>query len=109
MSEYLFSYGTLQKADVQLKLFGRLLNGTTDGLVGYKTSEVEITDDAFLAKGEQSTQLTVVVSDGDRIGGMVFEVTTDEFAHADTYEPGEYSRVSVTLESGIRAWVYLKI
>ncbi|HRI04651.1 MAG TPA: gamma-glutamylcyclotransferase [Pyrinomonadaceae bacterium] len=109
MSEYLFSYGTLQKAEVQLKLFGRLLNGTKDCLEGYKASKVEIIDEGFLAKGEQSVQLAAIASDGDTIEGMVFELTADELSLADTYEPVEYSRVQVTLASGKLAWVYLKI
>lgn len=109
MSEYLFSYGTLQKAEVQLKLFGRLLNGTKDSLSGYKTSEVEISDEAFLARGEQSKQLTIVVSDGDHLDGMVFEVAADELTRTDKYEPAEYSRVEVMLVSGKIAWIYLKI
>lgn len=109
MSEYLFSYGTLQKAEVQLKLFGRLLNGTNDSLTGYKTGTIEITDEVFLAKGEQSTQHTAIPSDGDRIDGMVFEVSADELAHADKYEPAEYLRFEVILASGKQAWIYLKI
>lgn len=108
MSEYLFSYGTLQNRDVQLKLFGRLLNGTKDSLAGYKSGSVEITDVAFLAKGEQRTQLSAVESDGDTIDGMVFEVSADELAHADKYEPDEYLRVKVPLGSGKKAWIYLK-
>lgn len=109
MSEYLFSYGTLQKAEVQLRLFGRLLDGTKDSLTGYKTSKVEITDDAFLAKGEQNVQLTATLSADGLIEGMAFELTADELTHADTYEPAEYSRVVVMLASGKKAWVYLKI
>ena len=109
MNEYLFSYGTLQKAEVQLQLFGRLLNGSADSLAGYKTSEVEISDEAFLAKGEQSVQLTVIQSDGDKIDGMVFDVSLDELTHADKYEPVEYERVEVMLASGKQAWIYQKI
>ena len=54
MSEYLFSYGTLQKEKVQIKLFGRTLRGCNDILCGYKLKRVEITDDDFLASGEES-------------------------------------------------------
>ncbi len=109
MSEYLFSYGTLQKAGVQLRLFGRRLNGTSDVLTGYSTSKVEITDEAFLAKGEKSVQLTAIRSHGDKVDGIVFEVSPEELAHADTYEPAEYSRIEVTLASERRAWIYLKV
>ncbi|MGB2750875.1 MAG: gamma-glutamylcyclotransferase family protein [Pyrinomonadaceae bacterium] len=109
MSEYLFSYGTLQKAEVQLKLFGRPLNGTSDVLTGYTTSEVEITDEVFLAKGGQNVQLTAIASVDDKIDGTAFELTADELALADTYEPEGYSRIEVTLASGTKAWVYLKV
>ena len=36
----LFSYGTLQREDVQLTTFGRRLSGTRDELVGYESSLV---------------------------------------------------------------------
>lgn len=49
-AERLFSYGTLQQANVQLSAFGRLLNGTPDALVGFKNELVEITDPDVLAK-----------------------------------------------------------
>ncbi len=109
MREYLFSYGTLQKNEVQLELFGRLLTGTQDILNGYKVSSNEITDESFLSRGEQKHQLTLV-SSGDKevnVEGTVFEITEDELLLADKYEPEEYKRVKVTLESGKQAWVYL--
>ncbi len=109
MSEYLFSYGTLEKADVQLKLFGRPLNGAIDSLSGYRISEVEIADEAFLAKGEKSIQLTAIASANDRIDGTAFELSADELVIADSYEPAGYSRIEVTLVSGRKAWLYLKV
>ena len=110
MKEYLFSYGTLQKDEVQLELFGRLLAGTKDILKGYKTSSIEIRDESFLSKGEQKYQLTAIISDDktDTIEGTVFEITRDELLIADEYEPEEYERVKVQLESGKQAWVYKK-
>jgi hypothetical protein len=36
----------------------------------------------------------------------VFEVSEDELARADEYEPAGYNRVSTTLASGKQAWVY---
>src|SRR5688500_3830955 len=47
MTEYLFSYGTLQQADVQTRLFGRLLQGEPDTLPGYRVVPIEIRDEAF--------------------------------------------------------------
>jgi hypothetical protein len=108
MNEYLFSYGTLQKEQVQLKLFGRLLNGVKDTLPGYKVSPIEITDKAFLSKGEQKNQLTVILTNdkNDRIEGTALEMTPEELLLADKYEPENYKRISVELVSGKRAWIY---
>ena len=108
MHEYLFSYGTLQKEHVQRALFGRTLQGTPDRLNGYKVSEVEITDEAFLATGEQSRQRTVTPSSdpNDSIPGTVLELTPQELQAADRYEPAIYKRIKVTLASGKAAWIY---
>jgi gamma-glutamylcyclotransferase (GGCT)/AIG2-like uncharacterized protein YtfP len=109
MREYLFSYGTLQKDEVQLKLFGRLLTGTRDVLKGCKISTIEVKDTSFLSKGEEKYQLTAIISDDkrDTIEGTVFEISDKELTLADLYEPDEYKRVVVVLESGKQAWVYI--
>ena len=105
--ELLFSYGTLQKSETQLELFGRHLRGWTDVLEGFTTAEIEIDDEEFLAKGEGSKQLTAVAYSGGVINGMVFEITPEEIAMIDEYEPHNYERIVVTLRSGKRAWLYL--
>ena len=107
MKEYLFSYGTLQQNKTQLDLFGRLLTGSKDILKGYKVLPIEIKDPAFLSKGEQKDQRIAMISNGnDSIEGTVLEVTTEELIVADSYEPEDYARVKVMLESGTQAWVY---
>ena len=108
MKENLFSYGTLQKKKVQLELFGRLLNGTKDILKGYKLSSIEITDESFLSKGEQKRQLTAIPAENDTdiIEGTVFEISEEELFLADGYEPDNYQRVKVVLQSGKEAWIY---
>ena len=108
MNQYLFSYGTLQKEKVQIELFGRILQGSGDTLIGYKVSTIEIKDESFLLKGEQKYQLTAVISkDNDNIKGIVFEITEEELRLADKYEPVNYKRVKVVLESGKEAWIYI--
>ncbi|WP_121353694.1 gamma-glutamylcyclotransferase family protein [Flavisolibacter nicotianae] len=109
MNEFLFSYGTLQNEAVQLALFGRRLHGTSDALNGYCVAAIEISDEAFLAKGEDRNQSTAVRSDkpNDGIRGMVFEITSEELLQADRYEPANYQRVSVVLASGKQAWLYM--
>lgn len=93
---------------VQLKLFGRLLNGTKDILKVYKLSSIEIKDDSFLSKGEQKYQRIAIPSkdDNDSIEGTVFEISEEELLFADKYEPTEYKRIKVVLQSGKEAWIY---
>ena len=109
MYENLFSYGTLQKQSIQLKLFGRVLNGTEDILRGYKLSSIEIKDESFLSKGEENIQLTVIPSldKNDHIEGTVLEISEDELLLADNYEPDNYKRFEVELESGRKTWIYV--
>jgi gamma-glutamylcyclotransferase (GGCT)/AIG2-like uncharacterized protein YtfP len=107
--EYIFSYGTLQKDEVQIRLFGRLLDGERDLLKGYKTSAVEITDKEFLATGEDNIQQTLVSTNNpeDSVKGVVFEISGEELLLADKYEPDNYSRIKVEFVSGNKAWIYV--
>ena len=109
MSEYLFSYGTLQKDKVQQELFGRLLNGTPDVLPGYTTDTILIRDQDVLSKSEQQYHWIAVKTNDERdiIAGMVFELTPEELTIADSYETEDYVRVMEKLKSGTQAWVYV--
>lgn len=108
MMKYLFSYGTLQRGEVQLELFGRMLEGNPDLLRGYTTANVEIKDESFLAKGEQKYQQTLRKTGSrlDSVAGTVFEVTDEELLKTDGYEPEDYERSELKLESGKHAWIY---
>src|SRR5690242_11056861 len=109
MPEHLFSYGTLQEEKIQLELFGRILKGFDDILQGYKTEEIEITDEIFLARGEGKFQKTLINTGNknDIAKGMVFEINNEEMLLCDKYEPDSYKRIKVILESGIKAWTYV--
>ena len=108
MTENLFSYGTLQKEVVQIKLFVRILQGTKDILPNYKISITEIKDEKFLAKGEDKFQKTLThSSDGSFVEGTVFEVTQAELVQSDKYEPDNYHRIKAALKSGKEAWIYV--
>ncbi|HMK27575.1 MAG TPA: gamma-glutamylcyclotransferase family protein [Chitinophagaceae bacterium] len=111
MKELLFSYGTLQKEKVQLELFGRLLHGMKDILDGYKISSIEIKDEVFLSKGEDKYQQTLIPSNNkvDSIEGTVFEISEEELQLADKYEPGNYKRIKILLQSGKQAWIYVAV
>ena len=109
MKEFLFSYGTLQNERVQLDLFSRILTGTTDILKGYKILTIEIKEESFLSKSSQRYYSIAINSSKkeDCITGAVFEISKKELRIADKYEPDEYKRVKVKLESGKQAWVYV--
>ena len=111
MNEYLFSYGTLQLEKVQIESFGRRLHGTKDSLPGYRLEQLKIIDKDVLAKSEQQYHPIAVVSNNihDKIEGVVFEITGEELLQADKYEVADYKRISVTLASGKKAWIYVSV
>lgn len=105
----LFSYGTLQQREVQLANYGRELEGKADALIGYRLGEVEIEDPGVISvSGKAVHTIAHLSSDpGDRISGMVYQLTKQELEASDAYETDAYVRAEVTLESGCRAFVYL--
>ena len=106
----LFSYGTLQDKKVQIAHFGRELTGCADALPGYTRGRVPINDPEVVATSGELYYANAVPSSNpqDAISGTVFEVTEQDLAAADRYEePAGYRRISVTLRSGVRAWVYI--
>ncbi|MDX6206077.1 MAG: hypothetical protein QOF39_2134 [Frankiales bacterium] len=107
--EWLFSYGTLRDPAVQRATFGRELDGRPDGLVGYATKWLEITDTAVVATSGQTHHPMVVRTgvDTDVVDGHVLRLTPAELAAADDYEVDDYRRVRARLTSGTDAWVYV--
>jgi hypothetical protein len=108
-TEHLFSYGTLQLESVQLATFGRRLTGMPDALPGFQQTMIEI-DDPDVVETSGETHHPIVAFTGkatDVVPGVVFVVSLDELRHADEYETSAYRRIAVTLQSGVRAWVYV--
>lgn len=108
-SVWLFSYGTLQQEEVQLATFGRRLEGRVDTLPGYATSLLEIKDADVIATSGKTHHLLALPSgnQADEVAGVVFKITPEELAAADTYEVSDYKRVAVRLKSGLEAFVYV--
>lgn len=106
---HLFSYGTLQKEQVQLETFGRLLEGEKDILTGYKLSTLEITDPEVLRKSGQKYHPVLAFSGNseDEVEGMLFEVTEEEILQADEYEVEDYKRVETVFRSGKKGCIYI--
>lgn len=107
--EALFSYGTLQDAAVQRRLFDRRLDGSDDALVGFRLDWLEERDpDAVAASGVVRHPVVHETGvDGDRVAGQLLRITQAELQRADEYEQGDYRRVRVTLASGRSAWLYV--
>ena len=109
MTEYLFSYGTLQLAAVQKANFGRTLSIRPDALPGFRVELITITDrDVIEVSGSDEHPILRRTGDAaDIVEGSVLELTPDELLKADAYEVDDYRRIEVTLVSGLRAWVYI--
>ena len=110
LTEWLFSYGTLQDPAVQRANFNRELTGHRDLLPGYRTSTIAINDPAVVATSGKAHHTIIDPSAKieDEVAGTVFQITAQELAAADRYEVAEYKRVAVTLKSGRTAWVYVR-
>ncbi|HEX7366533.1 MAG TPA: gamma-glutamylcyclotransferase family protein [Pelobium sp.] len=106
----LFSYGTLQKEQVQLETFGRLLKGKSDSLPGYKLDLLEITDAEVLRKSGQKFHPIIRYSGNlnDEVGGVLFELTEEEILAADKYEVADYKRIETRFASGKLGFIYVE-
>lgn len=105
----LFSYGTLQKEQVQIETFGRILYGQKDVLTGYRLEMLEITDPEVLRKSNQKYHPILVFSGNpeDRVEGILFEVTDEEILQADEYEVDDYKRIEAVFRSGKSGFIYV--
>jgi gamma-glutamylcyclotransferase (GGCT)/AIG2-like uncharacterized protein YtfP len=108
MTQYLFSYGTLQLPKVQKETYARLLVGRKDILPQYKLDEIEITNIEVLKKSNKKFHpIAVRGSELDFIEGVIFEITEQELLETDKYEVSGYIRVLEEFMSGQKAWVYV--
>lgn len=96
----IFTYGTLQDPDIQLKLFGRKLTGHPDILVGYQVSAKKIM--------RRYKVIYETRNKDHRLEGVRYILEFQELLDTDTYEGEAYKRILVTLASGNKAWVYVE-
>ena len=99
----IFSHGSLQQPDVQVSIYGRVLDGEPDELVDCIHTQVEVPTwhKAAAVGATHYANVEFFPGSGGRVAGRVFELT-------DAYEhDAEYVRVKVTLASGRHAWVYV--
>lgn len=96
----LFSYGTLQREDVQVATLGRTLSGWADELLGFERVPAASsgTGHANVVHGSRES----------RVAGTVFEVSDAELEASDEYERRDnYTRIEAALASGRTTWVYV--
>ncbi|KFF12539.1 hypothetical protein IW15_13495 [Chryseobacterium soli] len=105
----LFSYGTLQKEQVQLETFGRILKGKKDFLSDYRIRMLEITDPEVLRKSGEKYHPMLEFSGNqeDEVEGVLLEVTEKEILQADAYEVDDYQRIEITFKSGNKGFIYV--
>jgi len=91
-----------------MSLFGRLLEGEPDELVGFEESLFEIEDPDFVTTSGKARHAIVKFNgrNDSRVSGTALDVSEAELAITDDYEPAGYKRVSTMLASGKQAWVY---
>ncbi|HKZ33905.1 MAG TPA: gamma-glutamylcyclotransferase family protein [Candidatus Nanoarchaeia archaeon] len=97
----LFVYGTLRDSDVQLSVIGRNPDAAEDSLDNYTLSEVKIDNEYYPA----------IRQGNGKIYGLVLKITEEELEKIDRYEElekGFYERVEVKLNSGTKAYAYIK-
>lgn len=106
---HLFSYGTLQKEQVQIETFGRILQGERDILIGYQLKMLEITDLEVLRKSNQKYHPILEFSGNteDEVRGVLFEVSDEEILKADEYEVDDYKRIETVFKSGKKGFIYV--
>jgi hypothetical protein len=95
----LFSYGSLQREEVQIATFGRILSGRVDELLAFELIPPERSG---------TGHANVIRAAGSRVAGIAFEVSDAELAAADEYERrDDYTRLKAALASGRSTWVYV--
>lgn len=105
-AESLFTYGVLQAPDVQLDTFGRLLHGDDDTLSAFRLDDGD--ERGVPAGGAHRRRILRHTGDPlDRVFGTVVRLSPDELDAADEYLMSGSRRISVVLESGLSAWVYV--
>jgi gamma-glutamylcyclotransferase (GGCT)/AIG2-like uncharacterized protein YtfP len=101
--EKLFAYGSLQNEDIQKDLFGRILEGTPETLIGYVVKQIQIEEEFGIVNYPIITQTE---NQEDTINGIVYDISTKELHQSDLYEGLHYKRVEVQLQSNQKAWAY---
>jgi hypothetical protein len=95
----LFAYGSLIEPEVQARVFGCPRIGEIDWVADYGLEAIE---------REGVSYARAFPKEGGRLRGQRIALSEAELRTADLYGGDAYIRKVVTLESGARAWMYLR-
>ena len=101
--ENLFAYGTLKDKEIQERIFGRVLKGTPDKLIGYAIKKIHIEEEFGLT---EYPIITATQNPDDNIIGICYQLSERDLELADKYEGMHYKRIKVQLHSNETVWVY---
>lgn len=101
--ENLFAYGTLKDKEIQERVFGRVLKGTPDKLIGYAVSRIPIEEEFGII---QYPIIAQTQNPEDSIDGICYQLSERDLELADKYEGMHYKRIQVQLHSNETVWVY---
>lgn len=108
-SVLLFAYGTLQDAETQLDVLGRIADDGTDVLTGWRVGTAARRDrrDAN-PQGVMAVRVAHRTDDPhDKVVGTLLRLTLEELEAVDEYQAPSHHRERIRLASGRDAWVYL--
>ena len=89
----LFCYGTLNVHAIQRELWGEAKDGVAGVLMDY---EVKCWDSSAILYVEKCM--------GEKVSGIIYDITTDQIRQSDLYEGSEYERVFIDGDF----WVYVR-
>ena len=95
-----FAYGTLADNFTRAGIIKRQIESEADSLIGYELSNIMIENITYQAIVKNDTKTS--------IDGVKFYATAEDVNLLDEYETNAYDRIILTLQSGDKAWVYVK-
>ncbi len=104
--ENLFAYGTLKDKEIQEQIFGRILKGSPDQLIGYTIKDIQIEEEFGIIN---YPIILETKNAAESISGICYQLSERELELADTYEGMHYKRIEVQLESNETAWTYTAV
>jgi len=96
-----FSYGTIQKPEIQIEVFGEVLKSTIDTISGYKVlNDFEIDGINYPRLAYEKNGI---------VFGQIFELTDEQLKLLDEYEGDDYYRTTIQTDNNITVEIYLQI